>query len=275
MGFDIKQASNTMNLVYVPTKKEKEENIKTCHICLKSKDLTYEHVPPKKAYNQYNKLWDRLQLKKNISSRTFQARGGFRVHTLCKSCNNEICSLYAKEYISMVKQLVEKPQIFDKEGEAKIFSIEINRLFVAKEIATMILATEPLSFARHNYDLRKFVLDKTYKSKPGFKVLSFLVPNSIYAGTISKTHGRVDTYAPGFKLTGGEISWFPFGIVYASEIGEGYNLSEFLDISNWFFGNNVESRNSIMVKLYTRLTGIESLQSLVHSQRNRPQIDDY
>lgn len=264
-----------MNLVHVPTKKEKEENTKTCHICLKSEDLTYEHVPPRKAYNQYNKLWDKLQLKNDISSRTFQARGGFKVHTLCKTCNNEVCSQYAKEYISMVKQFVEKPQIFDQKGDAKIFSIEINRLFVAKEIATMILAIEPLKFARHNTDLRKFVLDKNYKTKPSFKVLSFLVPNSIYAGTISKTHGRVDTFAPGFKLTGGEISWFPFGFVYASEIGEGYNLSEFSDISNWFFGEKAEFKDSILVKLYTRLTGIESLQTIVYSQRNKPQIDDY
>lgn len=232
MPFNRKEASKTIHLTHVPKDREREESLSCCHICMKRKPLTREHIPPEKAFNNCNKLWDRLVLTQDsVTKRKAQIRGGLWVKTLCGKCNNSICSPYASEYVNLVKQLVEKPKLFDMSGEARVFSVNINPLFVAKEIATMILAAEQLSYAKHVPELRKFVLQKKFKIVPPFKMFAFLVPNKAQAGTVLRFHARVDTYAPGYEFVGGEISWYPFGFVYATKIGKGYNLERLTEIT--------------------------------------------
>jgi len=274
MPFDRKEASKTIHLTHVPEDGEREESLSHCHVCMKKKPLTKEHIPPEKAFNNCNRLWDRLILVKDrISKRKTKIRGGLWVKTLCGHCNNSICSPYANEYIKLIKQLVEKPELFDVSGEARIFSVSVNPLFVAKEIATMILAVEQQSYAKHVPDLRKFVLNKRNKTIPPFKIYAFLVPDIEQSGTVLRFHARVDTYAPGYEFVGGEISWYPFGFVYASKIGKGYDIEKLTDITHWFSDDFSKSQRSLMLKLHCRITGVDSIQSLLSGHRARPQID--
>ena len=235
MTFDRREASKTMHLAHVPDEKERQNNLSCCHVCLNRCKLTREHIPPKKAFNECNRLWERLiHSGSRLSKRVTHIKGGLWVQTICENCNNGICSPYAKEYVKLVKQLAEKPELFDSSGEARVFSVEMNPLYVAKEIVTMILAVEPVTYARHIPELRSFVLNKDSTLVPPFKLYAFLVPDVEEAGTVLRYHGRVDTFAPGFKFSGGEISWYPFGFIYASEIGKGYNLEKLTDVTNWF-----------------------------------------
>lgn len=263
-----------MHLAHFSDEKEREENLSYCHICLKKCKLTKEHIPPKKAFNEYNRLWERLlHLGGKASKRVTHIKGGLWVKTICEKCNNEACSVYAKEYVKFVKQLVEKPQLFDWSGKARIFSIDANPLYIAKEVVTMILAVEAVSYARHVPELRHFVLDKDYTFKPPFKLFAFLVPDSPETGTVLRYHARVDTYAPGFKFAGGEISCFPFGFVYANKIGKGYNLHELKDITDWCSERVHYKKSRIMLSLHARITGVDSIQSLLSQYRTKPQID--
>ncbi|HQO21319.1 MAG TPA: hypothetical protein PLA03_13340 [Acidobacteriota bacterium] len=263
-----------MCLAHVPNEKEQEDSLSHCHICLTKSKLTKEHIPPKRAFNECNKLWERLILSDaGIAKRSTSLKGGLWVKTLCKNCNNNICSKYANEYVNLVKQLVEKPQLFDSSGGARVFIVNINPLYIAKEIATMILAIEPVAYARHIPELRHFVLNSDSTFVPPFKLFAFLVPDIAEAGTVLKYHSRVDSFAPGFTFTGGEISWFPFGFVYASDIGIRYNLAELTDISSWFSEKRITQRTRIALKLYSRITGVDSIQSLLIEQRAKPQID--
>jgi len=194
-----------------------------CHICLRKMPLTKEHIPPKSAFNNCPQLWDYFILSdKGGGVKNKKLQNGLWVKTICQTCNNEVCSIYAKEYVYFVKDLVSSSKLFDSYGEAILTKIEYDSLYLAKEIATMILAIEPLTFAKHNEELRRFVLNKDLVINPRFNILAFLVPNTKKAGNIARFHGRVDTYAPGYGFSGGEISWYPFGFVYASEIGSGY-----------------------------------------------------
>lgn len=270
MYFDHKKASNIMHLLHIPDSKEREDSLAHCHICLRKGNLTKEHIPPKNAYNKHNKLWERLiHTEEKLSRRSTMIRGGLWVKTLCNHCNNHVCSPYANEYVKFVKQLVEKPELYDSFGEARVFSININLLYIAKEITTMILAVESINYARHVPELRSFVLNKDSVIIPPFKVFVFLVPDTIESGTVSKYHARVDTFAPGFNFAGGEISWFPFGFVYTNQIGKGYNLETLTDITSWFSNKDTQT----ILKLHPRITGIDSIQSLLISQRTKPQID--
>jgi hypothetical protein len=169
--------------------------------------------------------------------------------------------------------LVETPKLFDQSGQARIVSIRLSTLLIAKEIATMILAIEPLGFAKHRHELRKFIFDKASVIDPPFAIYAFLVPEVQEAGTVLRYHARVDTYAPGYGFAGGEISWFPFGFVYASQIGVQYQLDRLTDISHWFSKAPQAESKITMLRLHCRVSGVDSIQCLLGKKRFRPQID--
>lgn len=273
MAIDKETGSRLIHLTHVPDENEREKSLSHCHICLRKGKLSREHIPPKSAYNSCNRLWERLIFtENNAKSRQVQIRGGLWVKTLCATCNNNVCSPYADEYVKFVRQLVEKPILFDKTGEARLISIRLNTLFIAKEIATIILAIEQLSFAKHHPELRQFVLSPNKRIKPPFTIYAFLVPELPESGTVVRFHSRVETYAPGYGFAGGEVSWFPFGFVYANKIGKGYEPERMTDISNWFWEKITKNSNKFL-HLYRRVTGVDSIQSLLGSPRIRPQID--
>lgn len=268
---DSRELAQFMFAQHFPTGSDVKEDHSKCHVCLKPGPLSREHVPPKSAFNECNKLWDRLVVSdQEAKARQATIRGGFRVETLCGDCNNRICSIYASEYVKFVKSLVEKPQIFDSVEEPKWLKIEQDTLFLAKEIATMILAVESLPYAMLHGVLRNFVLDKDSVIDPGFKVLGFLVPNRVESGTIARFHSRMDKK---YYFTGGEISTYPFGFVYATEIGSGYEPEKLADLTDWFMVSDKSLRRDRVIKLFTRITAVDSIQVGFGQSRIRPQID--
>jgi len=268
---DREKLSHVITLPHIPDARAREENLKYCHVCLERTKLTREHIPPEKAFNEHNQLWERLVINsKPMSTRKVYIRGGFWVPTLCSKCNNEIGAQYAREYVKFVKDLVASPALFDSSGVARLVSINADTLFIAKEIAIMILAFEPISFARRHTELRKFVLHKDRCFIPPFRILSFLVPEVEEAGTITRFHDRVETFAPGYKFYGGEISCFPFGFVYATDIGRGYEIEQMTDITHWFNEKQTDVRAE---SFFSRITGVDSMQCILGHGRVRPQID--
>jgi hypothetical protein len=265
--------SKLANLLYLTSDSRAEDG--RCHICLKKTKLSREHVPPRSAFNEHTGLWDRIVIREGTSSlvRHVQLRGGLWVKTLCEPCNNGRCSTYAAEYVKFVRHLVVTPKLFDSSGGARLVSVPADTLFLAKQIATMILAIEPVTYAAHCEQLRKFVLSETALFNPSFRVLAFLVPDVPQAGTVTRFHARVDSMAAGYRFLGGEISMFPFGFVYVSEIGPGYDLSSLTDVTRWFTEADPHTRQRDVVSLHCRVTGADSIQCGVGAPRLRPQID--
>ncbi|MBD3672777.1 MAG: hypothetical protein HUJ26_04550 [Planctomycetaceae bacterium] len=263
------------NVMYLTSAYDAVTEEGQCHICLRKGKMTQEHIPPKNAFNGSTALWDRLVIPERASKSAHQVRlrGGFRVRTICRNCNNELCSPYANAYVQFVRHLVESPKLFDSSGSARLIQIPCDTLLLAKQIATMILAIQQLSYAKHNAGLREFVLNKESTYQPSFRVYAFLVPEVPEAGTITRFHGRVETFAPGYGFFGGEMSWFPFGFVYASQIGRKYDLKRFEDITRWFTMADTTDRNRDVVKLHCRVTGVDSIQGGLGKRRVRPQID--
>jgi hypothetical protein len=246
-----------------------------CHVCAEKKTLTREHVPPRSAFNGSDALWERLVIPCGAaeSARRVHFRGGFWVKTLCKDCNERHGSKYANAYVQFVRHLLESPKLFDASASARLVRVPFDTLMLAKEIATMILAIEPVTYGDHCPGLRRFVLDETLTFLPNFRILSFLVPDVPQAGTITRFHARAATFARGYGFIGGEISMFPFGFVYAAEIGQGYLLNGLTDVTRWFSTDNMKSRLEDVVSLHCRITGVDSIQCGVGRRRVRPQID--
>lgn len=243
-----------------------------CHICREPAKLTAEHIPPKSAFNEETRLFRRLAQGKSRAT-TVRISGGFKRWSLCESCNNALGSRYAQHYVSFIKHLVAAPGMFDGRAVQKHFTVPCDTLLFAKQLAVMILALEPGGFSERHYELRKFVLDKDSTIDLPFRVLAFLVPDRPEAGTIRPYHGRIDTLGGDCGFHGGEISMFPFGFVYAFEIGHGYRLDRFTDISSWFRRGSKADRHAQQVGLFERLTGVDSIACSIGHARDLPQAD--
>ncbi len=100
----------------------------TCHLCLRETALTYEHIPPKKAFNDCRKLWERFNPRTKGIGRDGQPKGpaqtrheiwqgGFYVRTLCKACKNATGGTSARAYVQFVKALAEAPRLFEPDGK--------------------------------------------------------------------------------------------------------------------------------------------------------------
>lgn len=87
-------------MTYIKLKREK---IDTCNICQKTKDLTWDHVPPKSGVtlstmeieNIYKILTDGKNPQKIFS------QNGVKYRTICKDCNSRLGSEYDKNLNSL------------------------------------------------------------------------------------------------------------------------------------------------------------------------------
>lgn len=244
------------------------ENVAQCHICLQRGIITREHVPPQAAFNKERRTWDRLHVFGNNARivRTPIAAGHY-IRTLCEQCNTVRCKPYAEEYSRFVQSFREKPAILAADG-SYLVNVAQNKLFLAKQIATMILASEPIVFARREGALRRFVLDPSQTFHPRFRVLAFLVVKDDAAGTIARWHARADLFSRGYDFAGGEISSYPFGFIYTEKIGSGYKPEELTDITNWFTGGTLEPE-----RFGVHWTGVGSVSDAIGHKRRRAQVD--
>src|SRR5437879_297149 len=121
---------------------DRPTNDSICHVCGREESLTREHVPPQSAFNSNTRLWERLTKPQGArdTAYTVVIGGGFWVRTLCRNCNNRVCSPYAAAYVEFARHLVDTPTLFDATGRSRLVSIPCDTLMLAKELATMILA---------------------------------------------------------------------------------------------------------------------------------------
>lgn len=132
-----------------------------CHICQKYKDLTFEHIPPHKAFNYIstksiegdevlklmtdeNRMpWETIGLKYKPKPR------GMGMHSLCQKCNNLTGKYYGNEYIKFANTIhLLFPQIRKKTKDIcqKVVGIHImgiNPLLFAKQVLSMFCSTCP------------------------------------------------------------------------------------------------------------------------------------
>ena len=82
-----------------------KKNIGQCCICGKESELTFEHIPPRAAFNNFNmKLYDfwGYLLRNNTKYHPFQRGAG--KYSLCASCNNRTGEWYGAAYAEFASQ---------------------------------------------------------------------------------------------------------------------------------------------------------------------------
>lgn len=241
-----------------------------CHICQKETELTYEHIPPYKAFNwesaksiegdEIMKLitddsrmpWDMEGLKYKSKQR------GMGMYSLCNNCNNITGAYYGTEYIKFAYTIDKLfPEIIEKckKNHTNITGIEIKGmkpLLFAKQVLSMFCSTCP-NITKQDEHIKDLLLNKdvTGLDPKKYKLSMFLL-NQYKIGY----SGIQAQYIGGFGIRViATIDAYPFGFVLEFDPKENFANTE-LDITSFFneyedkeynmnFGLPILERNNI------------------------------
>lgn len=196
-----------------------------CHICGQTGELSYEHIPPKSAFNSTKRKLCSMETLLETPSRDnippwdltglkytqFQQGVGFP--TLCEKCNNFTGHNYGGEYKKFVQgigyQVMQIPKE-NRHGAVSFHVQDINMLFAFKQIISMFCSINTPEFGQN---FRDFLLnvDSTNFDCNKFKVCTYL-----HSGKVDRlvpVQGSLDTRTGNMMLFS-EISTIPLGFIF-------------------------------------------------------------
>ncbi|MGA1870589.1 MAG: hypothetical protein ACMUJM_18800 [bacterium] len=166
----------------------------TCHICGTNGQLSYEHVPPEKAFNNRKLVKVGIEKMFSITSTSLPkgkfSQKGMGAYTLCPQCNNNTGSWYANKFIDWCNQCMEI-LIKTKSAPSLIYIQYMYPLEILKQIAAMFFSCERDRFHLFNQDLVRFVLNKHQRELPEFYRF-FIAYNASGLYKIISTVGLLD-----------------------------------------------------------------------------------
>lgn len=184
----------------------------TCHICGTFGDLSFEHIPPRKAFNDRRVVYVRFEEAINLGPDEFP-RGeihqrGVGGHTLCAACNSKTGGWYGNQFIDWCYKGMSV--LMSSRGRPSLsYVVHLYPLPVLKEIVTMLFSVEHDRFQGVNQELVRFVLGR---SRTG-------LPKKYRFFTYFNTSPRPRAMATAVLMRGGkpilisEFSYPPYGYV--------------------------------------------------------------
>lgn len=202
-----------------------------CSVCGMIKDLSFEHVPPKSAYNK-DRTFEAIDFIKwiqddgNYKIRK-KIRGGIGSQTLCKKCNN-LGGKYAREYKEWTEIGVEILKQYHSNAWSGILK-GVYPLRFLKEVVIMFCSLNGPQFAEKYTDVREFILSEDSKKLPP-EITIFMYLNSSKMITRTGIMSLIEFSNPSNFYIVSEINFPPFG--FAMYIGNAKN-NGLTDIT-WF-----------------------------------------
>lgn len=140
-----------------------------CHICGVVGRLSYEHVPPRSAFNDKpvfvargEQLFKVPDIEDLPRIKQQQGAGGY---TLCPKCNNDTGGWYGRSYADWADQAFQI--LLRADGQPSLFySFNIYPLRVIKQIVTMFFSVNSPNFRTIHPYLEHFVRNKRLKGLP-------------------------------------------------------------------------------------------------------------
>jgi len=219
-----------------------------CHICQKYKDLTYEHIPPRRAFNytrarsiEGNEI---LKLMSDENRMPWETGGlkyiskqrGMGIYSLCQKCNNLTGEYYGNEYVKFantIHRLYPEIQKRIKDKDSNVVGIEIlgmKPLLFAKQVLSMFCSTCP-NITKKDSDIIDLLLnkEKTGLDSKKYKLSMFLLKDYKIGYT-----GLQAMYVTGIgtRLLA-TIDAYPFGFVLEFDPNDKIKTPE-LDITSFF-----------------------------------------
>lgn len=184
-----------------------------CHICGEYGELTFEHVPPRSAYNNRSLLaydFDQsvnLGPDDNVKGKITQK--GMGDYTLCGRCNNNTGQWYGSKFKLFCEQGMEI--LLRAKGDPVLIYKTVNYpLEVLKQIVAMFFSVNGDGLAASNPDLARFVLNKKLRYIPP-KFRFFLYYNLGKKYRYIKLMSKHDASGKNDIIWMSEISFPPYG----------------------------------------------------------------
>lgn len=201
-----------------------QRKIGPCCICGSVGPLSFEHVPPRKAYNDQRVFEADIQKlvsgKWDGQQRPLQgkwAQRGAGKETLCDGCNNDTGSWYGTAYIEWARQAV---PLLSVTGEklSLVCPYTIFPLRALKQVVAMFFSACGPSLHLRFPDLVRFVLQKDTQHMPhGSHVYAYLFhPDKSEAFRQSGMTG-VLKFEKGVQHVFSEIAFPPFGFILTGD----------------------------------------------------------
>ena len=244
-----------------------------CHLCGVKTKLSFEHVPPKAAFNDkpiVNACIDEL-IKKDkdlddISGKTLQRGAGG--YTLCEKCNSSTGAWYGPAYVDWIYQ-VARILLLSKGNPSLYYPYRIFPLRVIKQIICMFFSANGEKFREAQQDLVRFVLNKESRFlEPHIRIYCFYSPSarsrqSGVSGVLNfKTHSQ--------KIIS-EIIFPPMGYVMSlNGMPPDERLFDITFLSKYHYNDCKElSLNLPSLPIYTYFPGDYRSKREVLSNRNK------
>lgn len=227
-----------------------------CHICGRNGYLSFEHVPPQKAFNNQKVFtskgtdyfgreqllpWDPTGIK------THQHQGGMGEHTLCEKCNSDTGGWYGGAFVDFVhkgvRSFINKP-IKNKDIIEVRFS-DIRPLNIIKQIITMFFSVNSSSYSSFHPGLKDFVL---FKNKKYIDPYRYKIQIFIHIGDMARHVGVAGVIDLAKQTTHvfTEISWPPFGYIISFDSKTPQNYCDITYFANHF---TLEEKRNIVLKI--------------------------
>jgi hypothetical protein len=155
----------------------KRTKVGKCKLCLKTKELNFEHIPPRSAFNKETKYYivDQTEYYKKAKEYTFEnlkpksrkEQGGVGEYSFCIDCNGFLGSKYVRTYKEFAHIAMNIIQSSDKNAKAFQFDIsDINLLNFLKQITSIFIASNNLIFTECYPELLDFVKNQNLTKLP-------------------------------------------------------------------------------------------------------------
>lgn len=192
-----------------------------CCICGAVGELSFEHIPPRKAYND-QRIFEANVQKLVEGKWDGQARpegkwiqGGAGKYTLCAKCNNETGSWYGSAYVTFARRAMHL--VCASNGNLSLaYPYGIYPLRVTKQIMAMFLSACGTPLRSTYPDLVRFVLQREIQHIPhGLRLFAYLLhPRESEAYRQSGMTGVLNDRG---QHVFAEIAYPPFGFILTAD----------------------------------------------------------
>jgi hypothetical protein len=226
-----------------------------CRLCGAHAKLSYEHLPPRAAYNsepvKSYKLDQWWALEAGEPARYESEQRGAGEYALCESCNNNTGSWYVPELGRLIEAGATVVRSFPgrntAEDPAEIVSVRMKIVGsypgrFTKEMIAMLLAINDPSFGDEHPELRKFVVEREQRGLPE----RYRLYLSIFDRDVARQVGRytamrgIGTPSPhAFDAT--ELSYPPYTYVLTvAEQPDEERLGDISELTNYAYTDQVD-----------------------------------
>jgi hypothetical protein len=213
-----------------------------CRICGREKPLSFEHIPPRAAFNNRPviriSLEQAIELGPDVKPKGPVKQKGMGDYVLCEECNNNSGSWYASRFVDWCYRGMEI--IISSKGNPSLaYTYNIFPLSVLKQIIVMFLAVNNPRFSKVNPGLVAFVSSKENNQLPlKYRVYSYyniigMHRNIGLSAQVSLTTGK--------RIIMSEVSFPPFGYLLTIDSDKpDYRLSDISGFGIYTYDDKTE-----------------------------------